>query len=278
MKRFAITFSSVLMWLITVNAFAAMGDGNEAREAQQYRADIQRYEAHLTEHPDDGATMLLLADAYEKAWWRGRAAQWLDQFLSKFPNDPQTEAVKARAAEDHRWVGAHDYIVGSPSKWALDELNKALALNPQLPSTYVWLSTVYRNEGMIAESIMILDKGLAAIPNEPTLLGMRQEADHVSYRRQLAYLFYRHGVLLYESNHPVAALSKFRISAALAPEFASAHLMTARLLFERGLLKQSIPEWRMAIQIRPSDKQAQFYLDLAEDFLQQGKNYRLAGR
>lgn len=64
---------------------------------------------------------------------------------------------------------------------AVRKLNKALALDPKFADTYARVAAIYQGEGMNDETMAVIDKGLAIVPNDEILLMMRQEAEN--YRR-----------------------------------------------------------------------------------------------
>jgi len=256
---------------ISAAASASVADGDRAMSAEKYRAAITQYEAYLKENPNDGVVMIKAAEAYEGAKWWGQAVQWWERFLDKFPGDPQAENAKNHAADCHRWLGSNYYITGGGYRIAIEELNKAVALNPKLADAYVWLANIYQNEGMYDEALATLDKGLAAAPDDEILILMRKDAENYRNTGGNAYATHRKGIALYESGDTAGALDMFRAAATASADFAAAHLWIARILFEQGHFADSIPEWQEAIRIRPDNEQALFYLQLAQSNVAAGK-------
>lgn len=245
-------------------ARATLGEADAALTAGQYRLAIVNYEAYMKENPNDGDVMIKAAQAYEGAKWYGRAVQWWDRYLKTYPEGPQKMMVTERAAECHRWLGANYYIIGGYYRMAIEELNKALVLNPNLADAYIWLGTIFQNEGLYDETVDILDKGLVMAPNDLVIQWMRKDAQHYRETGGNAYIAHRKGIALYEKGSKTDALKQFKVAAAESPDFAAAHLWIARILFEQRRFEASIPEWETAIRIRPDDDHAQFYLQLAQ--------------
>ena len=249
---------------ISAAVSASVADGDKAMAAERYRAAIIQYEAYLKENPNDGAVMIKAAQAYEGAKWWGQAVQWWDKYVDKYPGDPQADNARKHAADCHRWLGSTYYIIGESYLSAVEELDKSLALDPKLADAYVWLATIYQNEGLYEKTVEILDIGLAALPNDEVLIMMRKDAQNYRDNGGNAYIAHRKGISLYENGDKAGSLEMFRSAIEANPEFAAAHLWTARILFEQGHFADSIPEWQDAIRIRPDNEHALFYLQLAQ--------------
>jgi len=261
----------VLAQFVSSAASASVAIGDKAMKAERYRAAITQYEAYLKDNPNDGIVMIKAARAYEGALWWGQAVQWWEKYLDKFPKGRQAASAKRHAADCHRWLGANYYITGGSYRSSIKELNMAVTLDPKLADAYVWLATIYQNEGMYDETVAALDKGLAAVPHDEILLVMRKDAD--SYRKAdaKAYASHRKGIALYESGDKDGALGMFREASEDSANFAAAHLWIGRILFEQGKFADSIPEWQAAIRIRPDNEHAIFYLQLARSNVAAGK-------
>lgn len=252
-------------------ASASVEDGDRAMNAGRYRVAIAQYEAHLKENPGDSDVMIKAAQAYEGAQWWGQAVQWWEKYLAISPAGAQADNAKIHAADCRRWIGSNYYITGGSYKTAVGELNKAIDLNPALADAYVWLATIYQNEGMFDETVAILDKGLAAAPDDEILQRMRKDAKNYRDNGGRAYAAHRKGITLYEGGDITGALALFREASAASDDFAAAHLWIARILFEQGHFAESIPEWQTSIRIRPDNESALFYLKLAQRNVAEGK-------
>lgn len=58
-----------------------------------------------------------------------------------------------------------------------DNDSEAIVIDPKHVIAYVNLALYYQKEGMIDETIAVLDKGLAAVPGNEILLMMRKDAE-----------------------------------------------------------------------------------------------------
>jgi tetratricopeptide (TPR) repeat protein len=252
-------------------AAATVWDGDRAMAGEKYRVAITHYEAHLKDDPGDGYVMIKAARAYEGAKWWGKAAHWWDQYIAMFPEGWQKDDAKKHSADCHRWLGANYYITGGYYWMAVEELEKSLSLDPKLADAYVWLATIYQNEGMYDEALEILDKGLAVAKEDEVLIAMRKDAANYRENGGNSYVSHRSGIVRYQGGDMSGALDMFRNAAASSPDFAAAHLWTARILFEQNHFAESIPEWREALRIRPDNEHAFFYLRLAQSIVATSK-------
>jgi|GEM_PF-1264951 len=250
--------------LASAVAEASVEKGDRAMASENYRAAIAHYETHLQSNPRDGNVITKAARAYEGAKWWGKAAQWWDYYITMYPEGWRIEDVKKRAADCRRWLGANTYITGGYYWMAVEELEKSLLLDPKLADAYVWLATIYQNEGMYDEALAILDKGIKEAPEDEVLLMMRKDAANYRENGGNAYVAHRSGIARYQGGDISGALDMFREAMTASEDFAAAHLWTARILFEQGRFADSIPEWREALRIRPDNEHAFFYLQLAQ--------------
>lgn len=253
----------VLALFVSTAVSACVAEGDEAMNDENYLEAIRQYEAHLKENPSDGDVMIKAARAYESANWWGGSVQWWDRYLERFPSGPQADIARRHAADGHRWIGSNTYIRGGSYRTAVNELNKAVTIDPELTDAYLWLAIIYQNEGMDAQAMSVLNRGLAAVPDDEDLLMMARDVRSHSFTRGDALLSYRKGIELYDRGDTPGALKRFRMAAESSPNFDDAHLWIARILFEQGRFAESIPEWQAAIDICSDNTHAAFYLNLA---------------
>jgi predicted TPR repeat methyltransferase len=118
---------------------------------------------------------------------------------------------------------------------ALPLINKAIELNPKIPSLYNSLGNILKNLGKLAEAKQQYEKVLELEPNSPTA------------HNNLA------GVLS-KLNHPDQAINLYRLAIQLRPDYVDAHFNLGLALISRlngDDLDEAVEEFSAAIKLNP---------------------------
>jgi len=258
-----IVLSAVL--ILAAAAKASVEGGNEAMKKKDYRGAIKQYEAHLKNNPKDGDVMVKVALAYEGAKWWGQSVQWWEKYIEKFPKGGEIGTAKKHAAKNHRWIGVNYYnVLGESPELAVENLKRAIELDPKLIEAYTWLARIYTSEGDYANAVEVLAAAKREAPDDKLVAWMLKTAKGQLENGVAAYDKYQRGVILYEKGDKADALESFKAAAAENPNFSAAHLWTARVLFEQGDFSGSVPEWQTVINLEPDNARAKWFLSQAQ--------------
>ena len=78
---------------------------------------------------------------------------------------------------DKQNTGENIPTLSGKAEWTMGKNTQALALAPRVAIAYVRQAIFFLNEGMHEESAAVLDKGLAVVPHNETLLMMRRDME-----------------------------------------------------------------------------------------------------
>ncbi len=250
---------------ISISAVASVEKGDAAMKDKRYREAIKQYESYLKKNPNDSAVIVKLAYAYDSAKWFGQAVQWWEKYIDKFEDGKDIIKAKKAAAKDHRWIGANYYNnLGESPELAVQNLERAIELDPKLSDLYIWLARIQLSEGRYGDAVSLLTKGKKALPDDKTIAWMYKTAKGKLDNGGSAYDKYVQGWNLYANGDKDGALERFRAASADNPDFAAAHLWIARILHEKGDFEGAIPEWQAVLKFEPDNARAAWFLKNAQ--------------
>jgi tetratricopeptide (TPR) repeat protein len=245
-------------------AAASVADGDAAMKQKKYRDAVKEYEEYMKKNPNDDGAMIKLAAAYESANWYGQSVQWWEKYIKQFPDGKDIDRAKKSAAKDHRWLGANFYSnLGESPDLAVGHLKRAVELDPSLSDSYVWLARIDLSEGRFKDAVQVLADARNKFPGDKAVSWIYKVAKGKLDNGGAAYDKYEQGWRQYSQGDKAGALERFRAAAADNPDFSSAHLWIARILYENGDFAGSIPEWQTVIRLEPDNARAAWFLKQA---------------
>jgi tetratricopeptide (TPR) repeat protein len=219
---------------------------------------------------DDLDVRRFLGRAYGLVGWSIRSLQHFDVLLERGgslddPPDvvvgeiPSRELYAAAAAD----LGFARYGAGDLDG-AVQVYERWFAAEPESLEALRWLGRLHLER---------LDP-VAALPYWEDLAGRLPDDEAVAYflgeaRRGAAVgaeaaIAFRQGVLAYEAGDRAGALERFEAALAEAPEFADAAVWAGRSALELERPAVAVRHWQRAVQLRPDDGRAAYFLRVAQ--------------
>jgi tetratricopeptide (TPR) repeat protein len=157
----------------------------------------------------------------------------LSRVLQRGDASPEVHVMIAQAYSDQ-----------SRFQEALDELNRALAINPRLSDAHAGIGMIYFKQGRLDEAIEEYNKELAV------------NANSTLAKYQIAYI-------MLQQNRPTDALPLLTDVLRRNPEYADAHYQTGKALLETGDATGAVEHLETAVRLQPSQAYEYYQLSLA---------------
>ncbi len=157
------------------------------------------------------------------------------------------EIFKVIPLASAHYVLANSYMDEDLKAQAVEEYKKTLERDPKFVRAYLELADLYLERGALKESMDLLQRADAAIPDNPEIIKMKQEAS--------AAYFQEEGVSAFQAGDKLKAQKLFNDAIAADPDSAQMHYLTALSYDEELEYDQVQNHLLAAIRIDPK-----FYL------------------
>lgn len=233
-----------------------------------WRDAIRLGEAARERAPGDPELLRFLAVTYSDVGWHVRAWNAWRAFLdgggelSAAPGPGERSDIE-RFADVAVELGYARYEAGRPEA-ALPFFEALLAHAPEHPEALTWLGRIHLEAGRPDEALPYWRRLAALRPDDANAayhLAMTEEALAVGVEASRAY---RAGIAAYEAGRLEEAHARFGEALAANPAFADAQVWRARTALELGRAEEAVRAWRRALELRPNDERAAYFLELAE--------------
>jgi tetratricopeptide (TPR) repeat protein len=230
------------------------------------RKAVAAYQQALRLRPRSVRVMEALAQALRASGDTARAAELLRQAIQLAPSHALAS-----------------YQLGSLTS-ALEPLQKAIALDPDLPGAYTTLAAIQAKAGHRAQAVESLRGALRLDPYDAAAwdLAGRANAENgavpeslfsfekaIYYRPGFAPYLYEYGVALSGAGQLDRAQEMADAALKADPGLAEAHVLRGRLLVGKRRLPEAAVEYREALRLRPDF--ARVRLDLASTLASAGE-------
>jgi tetratricopeptide (TPR) repeat protein len=221
-----------------------------------------------SDHPD---VRRFLARAYALVGWSVRSMEHFDALLASGASlvDPPRVAVAevasaelyARMAAD---LGFTRYELGDIDG-AIAIYERWLAALPGDVEATRWLARLHL-ERLDPDAALPFWETLAReFPDDASIAFYLGEARRGATVGAMAAVAFREGVNAYEAGARDVALERFEAALAASPAFAEAAVWAGRMALELSLPALSAQYWARAVELRPDDAGAAYFLRLARD-------------
>jgi tetratricopeptide (TPR) repeat protein len=253
---------------------AARAGAAEARASDEtpnpdqalWREAIRLAELARREQPEDPETVLFQARLYSEVSWYSRAwGAWLDYFaLTGVAPDDEAFATAAHQ------LGFSRYQAGSLSE-ALDYYQKLLEFQPANAEALSWIGRIHLEAGEPAAALPHLQQLQEQAPGDPAIAYQLARAEAmVSFGSEAASAFYR-AAGHYERGELTQALQEFEAALRHNAQYAEAAVWAGRTALELGEPRRAVVHWEKAVALDPADGRSQYFLALANDQLEWGR-------
>jgi len=176
--------------------------------------------------------------------WRNEVTLWEDE-IQKSPH-------KARTYSN---LGVFLGMQGQYAQ-ALDNFNKAIAINPKFAESYNNRGNTYSKQGAYDQAIFDLKRAIALKP------------DYFEAHLNLGIVYDKRGLSYAKEGRFIQALSDFNEEINLNPGHAKAYINRGIILARQSNFAQAVADYNKAIEINPEDPSA--YINRGTLYAQQG--------
>ena len=160
---------------------------------------------------------------------------------------------------------------------AIEDLQKAVALNPDLPEGDLSLASLLARKGQIDSAESALHSALSIDPYDAAaydlsgqLLADKEELPEALYnfekanrlRPRYAPYLYDYALGLLRANRPEEALAQAQAATSVDPSFAEAHELSGGLLARAGKLGEAATQYRQALKSEPGVSRVELKLGM----------------
>ena len=237
---------------------------------------IAWYEKALKVRPDDAEAAAWLGRIYvEKGDPKAALKYW--QLAAKLEPSPKNRYFLKLAETMARYgtQAARAFYQGYAAyergdlETALLFFKRAADLAPGWLEPRRWLARIYLEAGLPQEALPYWEEVYKAEPTPENAHFLKLAREAVKGGVQASQAFFE-GLAAYEKGDLAAAQAAFERAVELNPDYAKAWKWLGRVAFERGDFATAVRAYREALRLNPDDRQAKYFLRLAERALKSG--------
>jgi adenylate cyclase len=199
------------------------------RTEASLRHAISLFEHAIEKDPTFGLAFSGIADAYAQLGWLEFAAP-TETFPKARAAAERALEIDDRLAEAHASLGFVRFLYERDWPAAEKEFERAVSLNPGLPTAHQFYADYLKAMGRLPEAIDQMER---AVELDPLSMAINTGFGHV----------------LYLSRDYDAAIAQYRKSLEIDPSFAPAHLWFGRPYLQKGLFVEAISELEKAVDL-----------------------------
>jgi tetratricopeptide (TPR) repeat protein len=230
--------------------------------------DLGRRALRVHDHEE---TRRFLARAYALVGWSVRAIEHFDALIASGASLDDPPGVIAPFVSSAR---LYTEAIGDLafSRYQAGDVDAALALYqrwhdqmPDDPEAMRWLARLHLERQDPVTALPFWERLSQLLPQDESVAYHLAEARRGAAVGPVAATAFRDGVRHYEGGELEAALESFEAALAAAPEFADAAVWSGRLALELERPALAVEHWQRAVELRPDDAGARYFLRRAQD-------------
>jgi len=254
--------AAVLLAQAQAAALEARSSGTPPTPDQPgWRDALQLGEAARDLAPADLGVLRFLAETYSTLSWDARAWEAWSAYLDA--GGALDAPALGALSEAGRELGYARYSAGDlPGAAAVFE--RVAELDPQNAEAVTWLGRIALERGESEAAQEYWRRVLTLRPGDPTArYYLQQSEQQLSYGADATSAF-NEGLAAYNADRTAAALDAFSRAAEANPEFEEAATWAGRVALELGRPRDAQRFWNALLERDPQNRQAAYYLSLAE--------------
>ncbi len=224
----------------------------------------------LEKEPDFLIGYAYLADMYRRTGWTAKEVETWNHLLERVGRVAREGWAEAAAARAYLRL-AHSYEYQNKNELALQSLEEALRIQPDLAEAFNLMGKIYYEQGDTTKAQEYWDKAYTLDPSLQEARYFAEVAERAAVYGREAFEAYRQGYTYFSSGDLRTAEEYFRMAARLNPEMKEAYYWLGRTLYDMGKLEESEAAWRRVIELDPFDSQARRFLDRSIQERQYGR-------
>lgn len=140
---------------------------------------------------------------------------------------------------------------------------RVLEVRPDEPESLRWLGRIAYERGDAAAAVGYWERLVALDPSDDAATYyLERSRERLAYGAEASDA-YQEGIAAYEAGDMDRAFSAFATALSANPEFAQAAVWAGRTSLEAGLPEVAVPYWERALELRPDDARAAWFLEVA---------------
>ncbi len=222
---------------------------------------IEYGERAVAADPKYAEAYYLLAEIYNRTHWTIREVNSLNSFIQLVEeNQLKSKDIYKKASQAYFRLGYAFYSKGEHEQ-AIDYFISSTEYDPDLLETHLYLVQIYYDMEEIGLSLDECEEVLRIDPqNKEISWFIKKNEQSQKYGRE-AYENYERGYLSYKNGNFEEAVSYFKSSILLNPNFKEPHYYLALSYYQIGDLDNSIFQWEEVIRIDSFDNTAKHFLN-----------------
>ncbi len=245
--NFAPAFSDKSAVLSNLNQLESALDAiNRAIAIQENNANLYDQKASILSslkryQEAEAAYNLAITKSPRANFYQNRGFVYFNQEQWDLALDDYNKAI-ALNPEDTKAYIDRGFVYFNQKQWdlALDDYNKAVALNPEDAKAYINRGVLYERQEQWDLALADFNKAIALNPDNP----------------ELAYAYRNRGHVYFEQEQWDLALADSHKAIALAPEFAHTYVNRGYLYFKQEQWDLALDDYNKAVALAPKDAHA----------------------
>ncbi len=217
--------------------------------------------------PDYTEAHYQLAKIYQSTNWYYREARQWEKYVQLVQNQQAlTTEIIRNYAYAHFRLGYAAYQKDEID-FAVDYLQEAARIHPEMIETHYWLGRVYYEKGNLENAYDACKQVVSIDSNYKEgayFLDKTEEA--IKYGKQ-AYEYYEAGYNFYKQGSYQQALSEYQQAISYNSRFTDAYYWLGRIYYELGNYRQAADYWWQVLHMDPGNDKAAYWQKQAEKYL-----------